>query len=200
MDDRQARILRFLELIEPLKSIQRATILSDHSRHESDADHSWHMALFALLFYRQLHEDVAIEKVLTMILVHDLGEIGAGDTFAFSNEHGDPTRERQALKALLSALPSDLSESIAACWNEFTFGDSGEARFARALDRLQALAQNVFSGGHTWRERGVTEAMSRDLNNEAMSFDPALHSIFEMLYQRAKGEGLWTREQNQQNK
>ncbi len=101
------------------------------------------------------------------------------------------------MKALLSTLPTDLSESIAAYWNEFTFGDSNEARFARAIDRLQALAQNVFNGGYTWREHGVTEAMSRDLNKEAMSFDPALHSIFEMLYQRAEEEGLWTTEEKQ---
>lgn len=132
-----------------------------------------------------------------MILIHDLGEIIAGDSFAFSAEHSDPSHERQALKALLSSLPTDLSESIAAYWNEFTFGDSNEARYARAIDRLQALAQNVFGARHTWRERGVTEAMSRYLNKEAMSFDPALRTIFEMLYQRAAEEGLWTAKEKQ---
>lgn len=155
------------------------------------------MALFSLLLYKQLQEDVQIEQVLSMILIHDLGEISVGDSFAFSAEHSDPSHERQALKALLSSLPTDLSESIAAYWNEFTFGDSNEARYARAIDRLQALAQNVFGARHTWRERGVTEAMSQYLNKEAMSFDPALRTIFEMLYQRAAEEGLWTAKEKQ---
>ncbi len=191
MRDRLAQILQFLEIIDPFKTIERATYLSDQSQHESDSDHTWHMALFALLLYRDLNFKVDITKVLTLILIHDLSEIYTGDTFAYSPEHKDQESEIKAAQELFSLLPSDLKKELLDGWKEFTFGISPEARFARALDRLQGLVQNVISSGRTWRERGVTESMSRELNQEALNTDPVLAEIFERLYKRATEESLW---------
>jgi putative hydrolase of HD superfamily len=192
MRDRFDQILGFLESIDPFKTIERATYISDQSQHESDSDHSWHMAIFALLLYKEINFEVDITKALTLILIHDLCEIYAGDTFAYTPEHKDPKREREAAEELFALLPPDLNHELLDAWKEFTFGLSPEARFARALDRMQGLAQNVFSSGRTWKERGVTEVMSRELNQEVLTMDLVITEIFERLYQRAAEESLWS--------
>jgi putative hydrolase of HD superfamily len=149
------------------------------------------MAIFALLLYREMDVSVDIAKVLTLILIHDLCEIFAGDTFAYSPEHEDQEHELEAAKQLFALLPSDLNDELLEDWKEFTFGNSPEAHFARTLDRMQGLAQNIISSGRTWRERDVTEPMSRELNQEAMAMDPVISEIFERLYARATEENLW---------
>jgi putative hydrolase of HD superfamily len=191
MRDRFSQILNFLEIIDTFKTIDRATYLKDRNRHESDSDHTWHMAIFALLLYRELNFEVDIAKVLTLILIHDLCEIYAGDTFAYAPEHQNHERELKAAKELFASLPPDLQNEFLERWKEFTFGKSPEAQFARALDRLQGLAQNVFSSGRVWRERGVTQKMSEDLNRDSRAFDTALGEIYDRLYQRAAEEDLW---------
>jgi putative hydrolase of HD superfamily len=191
MRERFDQILSFLESIDPFKTIERATYISDQSQHESDSDHTWHMAIFALLLYREINSEVDIAEALKLILIHDLCEILAGDTFAYTLEHKDQKREQEAAEKLFALLPPDLQHDLLDSWKEFTFGISSEARFARALDRMQGLAQNVFSSGRTWKERGVTEVMSRELNQEALSVDPVITEIFERLYQRAAKENLW---------
>jgi putative hydrolase of HD superfamily len=192
MQDRLDQILNFLEAIDAFKGIQRATYLSDHSRHECDTDHTWHMAMFAFLLHKELAMEVDIHKVLVLILIHDLCEIHAGDTFAFTPEHNDRAAEQAAAQRLFSLLPDDLFEDLLGYWLEFTFGQTREARLARALDRLQGLAQNVFSAGRTWKERGIKEPMSRELNREAIELDAMLTDLFERLYRRAASEDLWS--------
>ena len=191
MRNRLSQILEFLEAIDAFKTIERSTYLSDNSRHETDSDHTWHMAIFALLLHEKLGFEVDITKVLILIMVHDLCEIYTGDTFAHSPQHGDHERELEAAEKLFAILPEDMQNRLLNNWKEFTFSASPEAHFARAIDRLQALAQNIFSAGRIWGERGVTETMSRELNREAMDLDPELTEIFELLYQRADNEDLW---------
>ncbi|NIM95104.1 MAG: HD domain-containing protein [Anaerolineales bacterium] len=191
MEERIARILTFLEMIDPYKSIERASYLSDQSRHETDSDHAWHMALFALMLHKELDMDIDIGRVLAMISIHDLAEMITGDTFAYAEDYTDKKDELAAAEQLFVDLPSDLAEILTGYWIEFTHGDSPEAQFARALDRLQAMAQNVISNGLNWQENGVTEEMSRALNREALLFDPAVTSAFEELYRRANEEGIW---------
>jgi putative hydrolase of HD superfamily len=192
MRDRLAQILQFLEAIDHFKTIERATYLSDQSQHESDSDHTWHMTMFALLIYKELHFKVDITKVLTLILIHDLCEIYTGDTFAHLPEYKDQEKELLAAQKLFTLLPLDLGNELLEGWQEFTFGISPEARFARALDRLQGLAQNVFSSGLAWKEHGVSQTMSRELNQEASNTDPVFAEIFDRLYQRAAEENLWS--------
>jgi len=191
MSDRLSLILNFTEVIDPFKAVERATYLSDLSRHETDSDHTWHMAMFAILLHDELNFEVDLQKVLLLILVHDLCEIYAGDTFAHSPQHGDHEGEQEAVERLFAPLPPDLQDTLLGYWREFTFGSSPEAQYARALDRLQGLAQNIYSSGRVWEEHKVTEQMSRDLNREAMSLDPILAESFERLYQRANLEKLF---------
>ena len=191
MSDRLSHILNFIEAIEPLKAVERATYLSDLSRHETDSDHTWHMAMLAIFLNGELNFEVDLQKVLSLILIHDLCEIYAGDTFAHSPQYGDHEGEQQAVEKLSALLPPDLQDKILEYWCEFTSGSSPEAQFARALDRLQALAQNIYSSGRVWKEHVITETMSRDLNHEAMTLDPIIAEAFESLYHRAKAERLW---------
>jgi putative hydrolase of HD superfamily len=192
MSDRLSLILKFFEAIEPFNNIERSTYLSDLSRRETDSDHTWHMALLAILLRGEISVDVNLDKALLLILVHDLCEIYAGDTFAHLPQYEDREKERRAAEEIFALLPPDLEEELLDHWTEFTFGSSPEAQFARALDRLQALAQNIYSSGRVWKEREVTEQMSRDLNSKAMLLDPSLTEVFERLYKRAKEEGLWS--------
>jgi putative hydrolase of HD superfamily len=194
MADRLTQIIEFLEIIEPFKMIERASYLSDHSRHETDSDHAWHMALFAVLLAREIETPINIGHALELILVHDLGEIGAGDTFAYSADSHDRELEQRAARELFDTLPEDLRLEMTQLWDEFTYGDSPEAQFARALDRLQALAQNTFSAGRTWQEHNVNERMSRELNKSTMDFDPVIRRAFEILFQRASDNDLWSKE------
>ncbi len=187
------RILSFLEVSDQFKTIERACYLTTGDGLESDADHTWHTGLFALLLHQELIHPVDLGHVLALLTVHDLVEIYAGDTFGYdaAGRRDKPQREAAAADQLFGVLPADLATTMRGWWEEFEAARTPEARFAKAMDRLQVLAQNIFTHGRMWRERGVTEAMSRDKNREAIGFDPWLAQVFEVLYQRAGQERLW---------
>ena len=191
--DRLARILDFLETLDQFKTVYRAAYLADHSRQESDAEHTWHMALFALLLCQETDLALDIVHVLELILIHDLVEVYAGDTYVHSTEDRilAATREQDAAERLFSLLPDDLKDLLYGWWTEFEHGLTLEARFARAMDRLQGFAQNIFAGGRVWQERGITEAMTRIVNQDAIGLDPTLAEIYEALYERATSRQLW---------
>lgn len=192
-DQRFEKILNFLETIDKFKMIYRCAYLSDSSRQESDAEHTWHMSMFALLLYPELKQNIDINRVLHLILIHDLVEIYAGDTFAYDKKSYLDKKEREdnAASQLFSLLPEDSQTSMYILWQEFEEGLTPEAQFAQAMDKLQAFAQNVFNSGRIWHERSVTEEMSRNRNRTAMAFNPVLNDFFEVLYQRAAREKLW---------
>lgn len=181
--ERLKDILGFLQTRDRFKSVRRGAYLAAGGRHETDAEHAWHMSLFALLLQREVRFPLDSARVLELIALHDLVEIEAGDTFA---------REEAAADRLFAQLPGDLRERVRGRWDEYEAGQTPEARFARAIDKLQACAQNVFAGGRVWRERGVTERMSRAYNRDAMALDPSLAAAFEALYARAGRERLWS--------
>jgi putative hydrolase of HD superfamily len=190
---RLTAILNFLEIIDQFKTVYRANYIGEQSRHENDAEHTWHMAMFALLLQKELSTEINIEHTLKLILTHDLVEIYAGDTPAYDAVgHLDKEeREERAAQCLFTQLPEDMSTQIYAWWREFEDCKTPEARYAHAVDKLQAFAQNVFAQGRNWRENGVTAEKSRAYNRAASEFDPALTQTFELLYQRAASEQLW---------
>jgi putative hydrolase of HD superfamily len=186
-------ILHFLEIIDQFKTIYRSNYISEQGRRENDAEHTWHMAMFALLLQKELSIEINIEQTLKLILTHDLVEIYAGDTPAYDTVgHLDKEdREEQAAQLLFAQLPEDMRTQLYGWWREFEESNTPEARYAHAVDKLQAFAQNVFTQGRNWRENGVTEEKSRAYNRTAREFDPALTQSFELLYLRAAGEQLW---------
>jgi len=156
--DRFQRQLAFIVEIDKLKTVLRRSMLTDLSRRENSAEHSWHLTLMAVLLHEHAEQPVDLMRVMKMLLVHDIVEIDAGDTFAYdvAGRVDKEERERRAADRLFSLLPEDHAVELRACWDEFEENRSPEARFANALDRLQPLLQNLHTKGGTWRSHGVT--------------------------------------------
>ena len=150
--------LQFIIEVDKLKQIYRQTFLSDGSRRENSAEHSWHLALMALLLEEYAAEHpIDISKVVRMVLIHDLVEIDAGDTFCYDKEgHQDKLlREKRAARRIFGLLPKDQAEAFDGLWREFETGETIEARFARALDRAQPVVHNYLTHGAAWQAHGV---------------------------------------------
>lgn len=150
--------LHFIIEVDKLKQIYRQTFLSDGSRRENSAEHSWHLALMALLLEEYAAEQpIDICKVVRMVLIHDLVEIDAGDTFCYDKEANQDKslREKRAARRIFGLLPKDQAEAFDGLWREFETGETIEARFARALDRVQPVMHNYLTHGAAWQAHGV---------------------------------------------
>ncbi len=147
----------FIREIDKEKFIGRQTYLSDGARKENDAEHAWHMALMTILLSEYANEEIDVLKTVTMLLIHDLVEIDAGDTYAYDAE-GNKTkkhREEKAADRIYGLLPKDQQEKLRALWDEFEKWESPEARFAHAMDCVQPLMLNAATDGKSWEEHGV---------------------------------------------
>lgn len=155
--ERLQKQMKFILEVDKVKEIFRQTYLSDGSRKENDAEHSWHLALMAVLLKEYANEEVDLLKVIPMVLIHDLVEIDAGDTYAYDQAGLATQRERETKAAdrIFGLLPSDQAEVFRALWEEFEAYETAEAKFAHALDNCQPLFLNDASGGKSWREHGV---------------------------------------------
>lgn len=154
------RQLAFLVEVDRLKSVLRRTSLCDSSRRENSAEHSWHLALMAMVLGRHAADGVDLARVVRMVIVHDLVEIDAGDTFAYdvAGNEDRASREQRAATRIFGLLPPDQDAEFRALWEEFEAQATPESRVATALDRLQPLLNNDASGGGSWREHGVSRA------------------------------------------
>lgn len=155
-----ARQFDFLRTLDALKSVQRASPLLDRSRHENSAEHSWHVAMYALTLAEHAPADVDIGRVVQMLLLHDIVEIDAGDVPLHSGQSRaeQMEAEERAAKRIYSLLPTPQQNQLRSLWEEFEAAQTADARFAKALDRLQPLVQNLATDGGTWTTHGVTEA------------------------------------------
>jgi putative hydrolase of HD superfamily len=162
MSDRLAQQMAFLAEADRLKSVLRATTLADGSRPENSGEHSWHLALYAMVLADQAGPGVNIDRVVRMLLLHDLVEIDVGDVpihSAGGTAHGSATvlaGERAAADRIFGLLPPDQGAEFRALWEEFEAAETPDAVFAKSLDRVQPVMQNLASGGGTWRTYGVT--------------------------------------------
>ena len=152
------RQLGFLKEIDRLKSIVRLSPLIDRSRRENSAEHSWHLALYALVLAEHAAGSVDVLRVVKMLLIHDIVEIDAGDVpFHLPATHvGQAERERLAAERIFGLLPEDQASELHDLWREFEAAESDDARFAKALDRFQPMLHNAATDGGTWVECGVT--------------------------------------------
>ena len=152
----------FLNQADRLKSVLRATTLCDGSRPENSGEHSWHLALYALVLADQAGPDVDINRVIRMLLIHDLVEIDVGDVPIHSQNglaHSSSettAAEARAADRIFGLLPIGLRDDLRALWDEFEAADSPDARFAKSLDRVQPVMANLMSGGGTWTTYNVT--------------------------------------------
>lgn len=167
MEERLKKQMDFLLEVDKLKFINRQTYLSDGTRRENDAEHSWHLALMAVLLSEHADEEVDLLKVITMVLIHDLVEIDAGDTYAY-DEAGKQTqriREEKAADRIFAMLPKDQGKKFRALWEEFDAYETPEAKFAHVCDNVQPLMLNHATGGKSWRERGIRRSQVEKRNS-----------------------------------
>ena len=162
MSDRLEAQFAFLNEADRLKSVMRATSLVDGSRPENSGEHSWHLALYALVLADQAGPDVSIDRVIRMLILHDLVEIDVGDVPIHAQNgtaHGSVetlAAEARAADRIFGLLPPDLGTSLRALWEEFEAAETPDARFAKSLDRVQPVMANLQSGGGTWASYNVT--------------------------------------------
>ena len=155
--DNLLRQINFIKEIDKVKYIQRKTKLFNSNRNENDAEHSWHLAMMTIVLAE--HSNVAIDvlKVLKMVLIHDIVEIDAGDTFIYdtTKSHSNTEEERIAANRIFGMLPPEQAEEFISIWEEFEGGQTNEAKFAKSMDRFEPLLQNTSNNGGTWTEFGV---------------------------------------------
>ena len=150
------------------KLIQRQTLLSNGEKKENDAEHAWHMSLMCILLSEYSNEPIDVLKTISMILIHDVVEIDAGDTYAYDDKAKLSQRDRElkAADRLFNILPDDQAKKLRALWDEFEEGKTPEARFAHTMDNIQPAMLNNSTDGRAWKERGVrlSQILERNKN------------------------------------
>ncbi|WP_295089015.1 HD domain-containing protein [uncultured Ruminococcus sp.] len=157
MEDRLEQQISFIREIDKEKQIGRQTYLTGGSRKENDAEHAWHIALMAILLSEYANEPIDLLRTVTMLLIHDLVEIDAGDTYAYDEAAKATEHDREARGAdrIFGMLPREQGSALRALWEEFNAGETPEARFAHAMDNFQPVMLNAATDGRAWAEHGV---------------------------------------------
>ncbi|UWR28702.1 HD domain-containing protein [Sulfitobacter sp. W002] len=160
MTERLDQQIAFLNEADKLKTVLRGTTLCDASRAENSAEHSWHLTLYALVLADQAGPEVDINRVIKMLILHDLVEIDAGDNPIFGDYDAAEMEAQEQIAAdrIFGLLPADLRDALRSIWEEFEAAESPSARFAKSLDRFQPPMQNLASGGGSWTDYNVSEA------------------------------------------
>jgi 5'-deoxynucleotidase YfbR-like HD superfamily hydrolase len=181
--------LQFILEIDDLKNVLRRSYLIDSGRHENSAEHSWHLAVAAMVLAEHAKEQIDISKVIRLVLVHDLVEIDAGDTFIYDDAGnvGKAAREQDAANRLFGVLPEDQAQSFMALWREFEDRQTPEAKFAFALDRLMPILHNVFTQGRSLKEHGIRQEQALTKNRGIEEGSPVLWQVVESLITESFG-------------
>jgi putative hydrolase of HD superfamily len=183
-------IIPFIVECEKLKSVLRRIKPVATDRRENSAEHSWSLALLAITLFPEASPALDRLRVLKMLLIHDLVEIDAGDTFCYADRPDKVEAERRAAERLFGMLPDALGREFIALWVEFETAETEEATFANALDRLMPLIQNVHNGGQSWLEYGITYEQVYARNRVIGHASEALWAYTENLLNKAHAMGL----------
>jgi len=163
--DRLKKQLQFIVEIDKVKSVLRRTKIFHGNRHENDAEHSWHIALMALVLNEYSNEKIDLFKVLKMVLIHDLVEIHAGDLSVYStNPQEKQKSELEAAQIIFNVLPNDQNQEFLSLWKEFEKRETPDAKFASALDRLEPVMQNHLQDGYAWKKHNISYEQIINLN------------------------------------
>ena len=181
--------IQFIIEIDKLKNIVRQNYLADGSRKEDDADHSWHLALMCAVLSEHAKEKIDVLKTMTMVLIHDIVEIDAGDTYAYDSASHTSKRDRElaAAERIFQLLPEDQALQMRALWDEFEENVTPEAKFASTLDRVQPFLLNAASDGKSWKEHGVTFSQVMKRNEVTPEGSDTLWKLqYEMMKQQVQ--------------
>ncbi len=192
MANRDHKIIEFLKIIEKCKTIERRIYCSQVRRRESDAEHSWHLAMFLILFSQTFAAKYDIFKAVKIALIHDLAEIYAGDVFTFDLEgqKKQKPKEEKAAGKLFAKLPPDLAQEFSQLFREYQNSSSPEAKLVKALDKIQPIMQNIVSDGKSWKEHHITLEQVDNLKKQYGEFDKDTLKIYNYILEEAKKKFL----------
>jgi putative hydrolases of HD superfamily len=185
----------FILELDKLKAVTRQTRPVGLDRYENSAEHSWQIALLALSLAHHAEFAVNVDRVVRMLLVHDIGEIDTGDTIVYTDEGLEERKaaERAAVVRIFGLLPADQAANLLGLWQEFEDGATPEARFAHAVDRAMPALQNLANGGQSWRENGITHArVVARIGPSIRAGCPALWEYMEARLDAAQRAGWFT--------
>lgn len=191
LENRLSQQLDFIVEIDKLKGVLRRSRLINKDRYENSAEHSWHVALMAVMLAEHANEAVNLMRVVKMLLVHDIVEIDAGDTYAYdeSGKQSQQAREQAAAARLFGLLPEDQADEYTDLFNEFDARETSESRYANAVDRLMPLMHNVYSQGQEWQKHGITKAQVIQRIGPVADGSEALWAVAEDLIDSSVEEG-----------
>ena len=193
------KIVQFVLEIDKLKGVLRKVKPVGEDRYENTAEHSWQIAVFALSLIRTLELSVDAERVVAMLLVHDIGEIDAGDKFVFAQDGWEErkTAELRAVERIFSLAPQTIAEQLLDLWKEFDAGETQDARFAKAIDRSMPVLLNLSNGGGSWLENGITyERVCARVGPEIEAGCPELWTYVNRQLETAKQNGFFSESQS----
>lgn len=178
--------IQFLVEIDKVKNIFRQTYLADGKRKENDAEHSWHIALMAFVLKEYVKEPIDVMKVMLMVLIHDLVEIDAGDTYAYDSVGAVDKREREekAADRIFGLLPKDQGSYFRELWEEFEAYETADAKYAHLLDNFQPILLNDASGGESWAEHGVKKSQIYKRNEKVEETSDAVWQKIQAIVQK----------------
>lgn len=192
--------VEFIMELDKLKQIIRQSSLLDQSRKENDAEHSWHIAIMAMILAEYASPEVNINRVIRMLLIHDIVEIDAGDVFLYEQSLAatlKQQREHLAAERIYGFLPMDIGAELISLWQEFEHRQTPDAIFARALDRLQPLLHNFYAKGGTWKRPEVTAELVISMNIQIIQeASPLLWEFAETLIKDADKMGYFVQDCN----
>ncbi len=190
--DNLMKQVNFIKEIDKLKYIQRKTKLFNSDRHENDAEHSWHLAMMTIVLAEHSDKPIDVLKVLKMVLIHDLVEIDAGDTFIYDTQknHTNTEQELKAAKRIFGLLPAEQAEEFLAIWEEFEEGSTDNAKFAKSMDRFEPLLQNTSNNGGTWKEFNVPYQKVYDKKKAIKNGSSAIWDYAEGLINESVDKGI----------
>ena len=192
MNDRLLKDIEFIVELDKMKSILRQTSLIEEDKREDDAQHSWHIAVMTMVLNEYANEELDDKKIIKMLLIHDIVELYAGDTFCYDEKGNKDKRERELLAAdkIFGMLKEEKALEFRALWDEFEEMETPEALFAASMDRLQPMLNNYYNGGGTWKKFGVDkEAIYKRIAPVKESSDK-LWEFVEHMIEDAYSRGL----------
>lgn len=190
-NERLRKQIQFIVEIDKIKNVFRQTLIMNGKRHENDAEHSWHLAMMAMILSEYAKDEIDVYHVIRMVLVHDIVEIDAGDTFVY-DEKGyldKPEREEKAAERIFNILPKDQADEMRKLWDEFEARKTPDAMFASALDRMQPILHNYYTEGHSWKEHGIKSYQILDRNKIISKIAPKLWKMIQDIIEDSINKG-----------
>ncbi|SGY89422.1 Putative uncharacterized protein [Moritella viscosa] len=185
------RVLNFIVEIEKLKDVLRKTRPVGLDRYENSAEHSWHVCISALMLKDYADDEINIDRVIKMLLLHDLGEIDAGDTIVYAAETVEnKAKEVSGINRLLNILPPEQAKDYIELWHEFELGVTADSVYAKAIDRIPPLLHNIHGEGHSWKTHNISKEQVFSVNSRIGKGSKQVWTSLEQKLEKAVSQGL----------